>query len=369
MRSLNWVTLQKRLQRYNKKMKNTNNSVKKYQSYGFLLLALLFCGSVSAKVNHYVGGYGQIGEWTLMPSSSNYGNSLGVAGGAGFVYELQAGPTYKPVRFLLDVGVGATYGMTAYIQSSNSTAKLEDQTDLNGDKFDYIYEIQDRKDKYTNLAVQIPLMVGVQFKRFYALAGLKVYANMLTKTNSSAKLTTYGTYWNEARTKHPFEDMTNMPEYQFFTDEPVKKSIGTTLNLDMDLSLEIGARLGVINYAVGYDVPKRKLEYRIGAFLDYGLLDVHTSGTKQALTMPDSYDVDRYSPNYVYNTRTMIDNVEMNDVMATEGFASKVQNLMVGVKFTVLFQMPEQKKCVMCDDNYKSTAAPRGGSRGMKYEE
>lgn len=344
--------------------------MKKHQLYGILLLALLISCGASAKVNHYVGGYAQLGEWSLMPSNSLYGNSVGVAGGAGFLYELQAGPTYRPLRFLLDVGVGATGGMTAYIQSSNATVPLENQYDLNGDKFDYIYEVKDRKDKYNNVAVHIPLMLGVQYKRFYALAGLKIYANMWTQTSSTATLTTYASYWDKENNKQIIDDLRNMPEYQFFMDEPVKKGVKTTLNLDMDFSLEIGARLGVINYAVGYDVPKRKLEYRIGAFLDYGLLDVHTKGTKPALDMPDSYN--SYDPSlstYVYKGRSMIDGVEMNDIMATDNFASKVQNLMVGVKFTILFQMPEPKKCVMCDDNYKSSASSGGSRRGMKYEE
>jgi hypothetical protein len=345
-------------------MKNTNNSVKKHQSYGILLLALLFSCSVSAKVSHYVGGYAQLGEWSLLPTNSKYGNSVGVAGGAGVLYELQSGPTYKSVRFLLDVGVGAVGGMTAYIQTSNAQVVLENQPDPNGDRFDYNYDIRDRKDQYNNIALHFPLMVGVQYKRFYALAGVRFYANVWTQRMTTATLTTYGSYWDKASNKQIFDDFRDMPEYQFFTDEPLKNSQQTYFKLDADLSLEIGARLGVINYSVGYDVPKRKLEYRLGAFMDYGLFDVHTSGNMQALKLPDSY-------NYVeaYGKRTMIDAVEFNDVMRTKSFAKKVQNLMVGVKFTLLFQMPEQKKCVMCTDGYKSSARRGGSRRGMQYEE
>ena len=111
------------------------------------MLALLLCGAASAKVNHYVGGFAQVGEWSLIPSKSDYSGSFGVAGGLGFQYELQAGKTYSPARFLLDVGVGATGGLTAYIQSSNRTETLFDQTGLNHQPFDYVYEIKDRKDK------------------------------------------------------------------------------------------------------------------------------------------------------------------------------------------------------------------------------
>jgi len=347
-------------------MKNTNNSVKKHQIYGILLLALLLPCSVSAKVSHYVGGYAQVGEWSLLPTKSTYGNSLGVAGGLGVLYELQSGSAYRSLRLLFDAGVGASYGMTAYSQTSNAQVVLENQQDADGDRFDYIYDIRDRKDQYTNVALQFPLMIGIQYKRLYALAGVRFYANMWTQRKTTATMTTYGRYMDKANDQPIFDDFRNMSEYQFFTDEPLKESQQTYFKLDADLSVEIGARLGVINYAVGYDVPKRKLEYRIGAFMDYGLFDVHTSGKLQALNLPRGFS---YNSAEAYGTRTMIDNLELNDVMRTKGFAKKVQNLMVGVKFTLLFQMPEQKKCVMCADNYKSSATSGGSRRGMQYEE
>ena len=71
----------------------------------------------------------------------------------------------------------------------------------------------------------------------------------------------------------------------------------------------------------------------------------------------------------VLNTTTMVDNLVMNDIMSTSGFANKVNNLVIGLKFTILFQLPEQGQCVLCKDSYQSLVRNRGGSRGMKYEE
>ena len=96
---------------------------------------------------------------------------------------------------------------------------------------------------------------------------------------------------------------------------------------------------------------------------------MHTSRTLDALVTPTTYNTDPESPDYVYNTRTMIDGVELNDLMSTKNFASKVNNLMIGVKFTILFQLPETGRCLLCYDAYKSLVRPRGGRRGMKYEE
>ena len=344
-------------------MKNTNYLVKKLQSYWVLIFALLFCGTIQAKVNHYIGGYAHVGEWTLLPFESAYSASFGVAGGLGFLYELQAGPTYQPTRFLFDVGVGAQYGMTSFMQSSDANVILENQTDLDGMQFDYIYEIKDRHDQYTNLAVQVPLMVGVQHRKFYMLAGVKVGANMMTTVNTTATINTYGRYY--AGDKKVFDDFRNMPEYQFFTDLPQKKSAPASLNLNLDACLEVGGRLGVINYAVGYDVPKRKVECRLAGFVDYGLLDIHVHRDLPSFTVPAGYNVEGTSP--IYKTRTMVDNLAVNDVMSTPGFAKSVNNLMVGLKFTFLFQLPEPGQCVICRDAYGVSVHPSHGS--LKYEE
>ena len=349
-------------------MKNTNYLVKKLQSYWVLFFALLFCGTIQAKVNHYVGGYGHVGEWSLLPSESDYTASFGVAGGLGFLYELQAGPTYQPTRFLFDVGVGAQYGMTSFMQSSNAEVPLPNQTDLDGMTFDYIYEIEDRHDQYTNMSVQVPLMIGVQHRKFYMLVGVKATASLLTQAHTTALISTYGRYYSGD--KKVFDDFRNMPEYQFFTDLPQQKSApASPLNLNLDACLEIGGRLGVVNYAVGYDVPKRKVEYRLAGFLDYGLVDIHKQQTLESIKLPIGYNIenDKESTAPVYKTRTMVEKLEVNDIMSTNGFAASVKNLMVGLKFTILFQLPEPGQCVLCRDAYGTSINPRHGS--LKYEE
>ena len=353
-------------------MKNTNNLVKKHQSYWVLILALLLSATIQAKVNNYVGAYVQAGEWSLLPSGSDFKASYGVAGGLGFLYELQAGPAYQSTRFLFDVGVGAQYGMTSFKQTSEMNVVLPDQRDLDYDPsatdhtgtiFDYVYEIKDRQDQYTNLAVQIPLMIGVQHRRFYMLAGVKVDANLMTRANTTANISTYGRYYSDD--KQVFEDFRNMPEYQFFTNLPQKKSARPTFNLNVNASLEVGGRLGTINYAVGYDVPKRTIECRLAGFVDYGLLDIHVHREIPGFTTPLGYNIEGTKP--IYKNTSMVDNLQVNDVMSTSNFADKVNNFMVGLKFTVLFQLPEPGKCVLCNDGYGTSINPRHG--GLQYDE
>ena len=352
-----------RVQRYNFYLNCARKSVKKHQTYLVLFLALLLSGTASAKVDNYVGAYANLGEWTMLPSQSKYGPSFGVAGGLGALYELQAGPTYKTTRFLLDVGVGVQGGMTAFLQGGSMEAVLTNQTDLQGDVFDYVYSLRNRHDQYTDIAVNVPLLIGVQHKKFYMLAGVKLYSHVYTLTGSSAQLSTFGRYAD-------FDEFHNMPEYQFFENRQVQSSVNTKLNLDLDACFEIGGRLGEVVDAVGFDVPKRKIEYRLAGFAEYGLFDLHTAGSAQALVTPASYDTnDPSSPTYVYNNTNMVDKLVMNDIMSTSDFAKAVKNLVVGLKFTVLFQLPEPGTCVICRDAYRASTPRRGSRRGMKYEE
>ena len=340
-------------------MKNTNYSVKKHQSYRLLLLALLIGGTMQAKVNHYMGAYGNIGEWSLLPSDSKTGASFGTAGGVGFLYELQAGRKYSTTRFLLDFGLGAQGGMTQFAQKAMLTHTLPGQLDLQGDNFDYVYEVSDRKDRYTNVALQVPVMIGVQHRKFYMLTGVKVNYSLMAKSFTTAVLNTYGDYAD-------FGQFRNMEEYQFFSDRPLSNPADVKFELGLDASLEIGGRFGVITDAVGYDVPKRKVEYRMAAFVDYGLLTMHKAGTEPILQTPMLYDTRPASPDYVYNSTSMVDKVLLNNIITTSGFASAVHNFVVGVKFTVLFQLPEPGQCVICRENARQSGARRGR---LKYEE
>ena len=323
--------------------------MKNVKTYAILALLTVFSMAASAQVRNYVGLWGEVGEWSLLPKESKYGGSLGVAGGVGVMYDLQ----YKHLIF--DVGVGANYGMTAYSVTANQDQRLPNQVDLQGDVFDYVYEVRDRKDQYTNLMLQVPIMIGGQWGRFYCMGGVKAGLSLLTTSHTKALLTTYGDY-------RMFDDFRNMPEYQFFDGLPMEKKTPTNFNFNLDLSAEIGMRLGYIQTMRGYDVRTTKNQYRLALFFDYGLLDLHKANTLESLTVPNVYDAEA-----AYNTQTMVDNLTTNDVMSTTGFAKAVNNLLVGVKFTVLFELPTPKSCVICRDAYLNLGRPRKG--GTKFDQ
>ena len=310
-----------------------------------------------------MGFYVQAGDWTLLPSQSQYSASFGAVGGVGFLYELQAGKKYSSTQFLFDLGVGAWGGMTDFVQGSNKLVELENQKDLQGDNFNYVYNIRSRQDIYTNIAVQVPVLVGLQHNAFYMLAGVKFDANVLSKAHTKMSLSTYGRYQEFGIVGQS----SPMPEYQFFAEERLSKKADASLKLNINLSLEMGGRIGLITSDVGYDVPRRKTECRLAGFVDFGISDIHTSRSLPDFVTPTTYNIDPASSEYVYNTRTMVDNLQMNDIMSTTGFAAKVNSLVVGVKFTMLFQLPQESKGTLYYNTHRSSVRRRSG--GVKYEE
>ena len=327
---------------------------------------------MNAEVSHYIGAFGNVGEWSLVPGGKTTSSvSIGALGGIGAVYELQAGPTYSPTRFLFDVGVGISYGLTDFGHGGSPIDTFVTGKDFQKADLEYHYKIYDRRDRYTDLAVQVPILFGVQHKAFYMLAGIKAYYHPMMRAVTTATIDTYGTY----KQYYSLGPTTDIPEWQFFNNVPFNEgkkaqnvNAGFLVNWDVDLSLEIGGRFGYVTNDVGYDVPKPKIEYRLAGFIDYGIFDIRLSKDKPALDgLPKTYD-NSYNNEQPVNA-SMIKDIKMNDIISTTGFADKVNNLVIGLKFTVLFEMPKAGQCTLCRDSYLRTTKKSFRGAGMQYEE
>ena len=129
--------------------------------------------------------------------------------------------------------------------------------------------------------------------------------------------------------------------------------------------------------------PKRKIEYRIAAFADFGIFDWRSKnnggydfeGMVNKNYVEDLFvfneNENAYLPNPNATGTDMIDGVFLQDIMQTKSYGKvvkSVHNLFVGIKFTVLFELPLPKQCVICHDSYRSIYKS-GRGRGVKYEE
>jgi len=258
----------------------------------YMVLAVLTaCFSpVSAQVSHFVGPYIQGGEYSIFTKADTtlkQTPSLGGGGSFGVVYELRAGK-----HFLLDAGVAGNAGWTQF--------NLPDKTFSREESYQLI------TDAYLSSSLQIPVLVGGQWGRFYFLGGVKLDLEMYKQ--------------DSLRAMHVMYDVP--VEYGKF-----KKTLQPELNPNLFVSAELGFRLGDVFEATGYDVPKQPVQYRLGLFADLGVLKTPIKGTEK----------------YVYG-----------DFMnSEEAFIAQARFLpfMVGVKFQVLFQLPQSKGCIICKEH------------------
>lgn len=292
-------------------------------SIGLLLCALV----LPAQVKHYIGVWGDLGEASLLTELKgvNTGAAMGIGGGLGAGYELQKG------HFLFTVGVNANLAHSVF--DLNKFTYSFPAVDTEGDELSYNIVANNRKDSYTNTSVQVPLMLGGQFNRFFFLLGAKLDMSVVCATRVKTEISTKGDY---PQFMDPFE---HMPEHGFYDNELFNRKGKISFAPNVMASAEIGWRLGLIAHGTGYDVPKPKTIYRLSLFADYGLLDLHKREYREPFTWQDAV-IDA----------NVIDNIGMNDVLSTSVAHKAVNNLMVGIKFTVLFRLPERGNCVICND-------------------
>lgn len=303
-----------------------------------VVLLAVFCGYsafCSAQVSHYLGWWVHGGEYSYLTTcdkTSDFAlsSSLGGGGGLGFLYELRAGN-----HFLLDVGVGGNTGWTRF-KVPDAKYTLHNMIDSEGEVFDYVYDVRTRKDAYWNTSLQVPLLVGGQWGKFYFLAGAKFDMVLLSQTTVKASISTIGDY------PRYIDPLHNIPSQGFVEAMPWQQK-GTAVFLPTVLaSAEIGMRLGPVYKETGYDVPKQKIQYRLAVFADYGVLDAHKAGSSPLLHVPATYNVENPTQGVV-----------ATDVMTSaemQALHGQFRPFMVGVKFTMLFRLPEKKACVICKE-------------------
>lgn len=301
----------------------------------FLGLSLVALG-LTAQVNNYIGVYGNVGEASLLTSLPELPTSdaFGVGGGVGVTYELQAGKGSK--QFLFTVGVGFDISQSSFDLSGGE--QRYDAIDTENDPLSFIISPTARKDVYLNGALQVPVLLGGQFGRFYFLAGVKFDLSVLGTSSVKSTIRTIGDY------PQFIDPFTSMPDHGFYDNQemtPFKNKIHFEPNLKV--SLELGGRFGVVTDHTGYDVPKPKVQYRLAAYVDYGVMD---------MLSPNRPTGEYFVWDGAVIDKDCLSHISMTDVLSTHQVKDALHNLQIGLKFTALFELPKRGACVICRDGY-----------------
>lgn len=277
---------------------------------------------------HFVSIDGSLGYASLINNSPELQSGAGMAATIGVGYRLFRN------NFLFSVSAEGYYMLNAH--SMSDVRLTVDMIDTEGMSFRMTADASDGSDLCHSVSVNLPLLFGGEFHRFYFLVGPKLSYNIWGQATTKGTLTTKGEY---ERYIGVFEDM---PNHYFETKKPITSGTQPlTWDLDVMAHLEIGARLGNAVFLTGADIPKYKQRYYLSLYFDYGLLNIRTStpsGNRLECIQPDPATA---PPQFILTPAVMSN--EMGD--------AKIHQYSFGIKATILFELPQKKPCVFCKDD------------------
>lgn len=303
----------------------------------FILLLAVVCGvlTISAQTRQQIRDSHL--DFIYLTGAAGYHGYLNqedqLKNGAGVGAELGLGYRMYHHHFIFSLGVEGKYGFASVLPTDEKRT-FPNTPDSEGDLMTLNADIFHRQDLIQNVDLQVPVLMGGEWYHFYFMAGAKVGLNMYGSAITKARLTTSGTY---NRFGEDFEDM---PNHQYLSNQEVRSDKQKiSFNTQVYATAEIGYRFGELYRVNGADIPKARRRYYVAAFAEYGILNMHKSAAGQAAVVP----VKMSDGSYSFQVSPAYNSVTFRD--------AAVNNLMVGVKFTMLFQLPKNKKCVLCHEH------------------
>ena len=286
---------------------------------------------------HHLLGFSAEGGWsaafTNMPSVNL--TPGGMNAGLRVVYEFQ----YS--GFILQTGLGL--GFQRVTNSIGDTVIYHEQMHdvWNGQdaEFTLKHSFYDRRDMAQQVYAQLPLYVGNYIPGAKGLGYFLVGAHLNYAIWGSTKQTLVGTSTGlYERYVGIWEEMDN---HGFRKDVPIERQ-GDRLKLKINLMAhaEIGYEFTSAQRSKSYRVrPSDRKDYRIrlGAFADFGILDV----------CPKTNNAFYYTP-----TETIYDfpTYEMHYVFSTEDAKNYwLRHLNAGIRISVLFGFQNKERCILCN--------------------
>ena len=317
-------------------------------SYHLLLVTLLLLLPLSVKADDNLGAHSFV-VWANGGISNYIGSTPGAKIGIGGGGAIGLGYEWRGTAFLLQTGLAGKYAQTG-LRIDDATYTLYNQLDpqaVDG-QFDYQYIQSNRRDQYTTIAMQIPLMVGAHINRFYFLVGPKLNLNVINSYKAEATYSAVGIY------KEFFDPFVAMPNHGFFTDYNLSTSDRTSMKVNVAGSVELGAEIPLTSTA-----KKNGGEnyFRIAFFADMNILDDRIKSDQPMLEYPQLYT----------SNADMTSGLKMVDYLSSTAATSPVRNLFAGVKLTFVLTSGVKYGCVMCESGYPTRRDRRRGSRLLFY--
>lgn len=287
---------------------------------------------------HFISIDGSVGYASLMNTSADLKSGSGVAANFGVGYRLFHN------NFLFSIGAEGYYMLNA---QSMSDVRDEAPYDiypfpepLKNEPLGITLHLTatEGNDLCQHANINIPVLFGMEYRRFYFMVGPKVSFNLWGKAQTKATVIARGDFSSQFIIPDKMvDDITS----RHFGPHYVDSVSSISWKTDVIAHFEIGYRLGDVVFKTGADIPKPKQRYYIAFFFDYGLLNIRN---QEASIKRLKYDWSDSNSSY-YLTPA---------VMSTELGSAAIHQYSFGIKATVLFELPQKKPCVFCKDNWAS---------------
>lgn len=300
-----------------------------------MLMLLLGVGGLQAKPRlqastlvpddfHFMGIWGRAAYSTLLNPSNVVVPAPGFSPAIGVGYRMYHN------HFILNVGVEGQY---SYLTNGVSDGGVEiPMIDTEDDPFIMHAYLGDCKDVVRSAFINVPLHIGGEYDRFYAMIGATFQCQLFGNTESRSMLTTTATY---DRFMEDFHSMDN----HLLVDDKLVSSGNRPLKLNVNLLLdaEIGVRVDRFLWKKGYDVHNHSYRIYLGAFVQYGLLNIHqpiAEGSILSFEQTESEGVKFFV---------------MPAMLCNELVQTPFYNLNVGLKLSAFFELPKDRNGMIYD--------------------
>ena len=296
---------------------------------------------LSPETRHFLSIHGDAGYSALLHTIAGQKPSTGMAAMVGFDYRLFHN------NFIFSAGIEGMYELNAnHLDDHDEAIPM---MDTEGDIFQMHVHVDKSRDLAHMANVNIPLLFGGEWGRFYFMVGPKVAINLYGMTASSAQITTYGEY------DKYYDDFYDMVNHQFVSNQYMSSaSLPLKWNFNIMAHAEIGGRVGHMFKHQQFRINPDKVRMYLAAFVDFGLLNLHVSSGG--------------SPIFGYRETDQGVQFYLQPLLMSSLADNAVfRNLNVGIKYTIAFELPKQGKSYIYDNNKVGRDYRiRGGNQGLK---
>ncbi len=299
---------EKALRDYEKYQESLENPKTEVISYFNLGLRLGYAAMMD-KIN---GSY--MGAGTLNQSNALQQLKGGPGAGLNVTYNLEYG------HFLFETGLDFRF-----LNSTSTYGFQATRNDLTYPGTTYTYLFDNLRETRNMLEIGLPLMFGAQFSRYYFLLGAKVYYGLPMGYSHKGM---YDIVVNDPAMLEPYgmgiHELNGQTDRKISFKQP-DVSLAAEIGIDLDEWLQAQPEKKKAKVKAGERQPfgREHVHYRVGLFAEYGVLN--TNGT------PKAYPVE-FATNSVEVQKS-------NTLLAMNG-DTKLNNLFVGAKFTIQFEVP-----------------------------